>query len=291
MKKLFSLILVLSLLLPPAFAAQHDYVIDNAPGATVRSDMNSVLQAIVTNNSGSTAPAVTYPNMFWYDTSTSILKKRTNADDAWEDILSSVDGSKLTGLANIVSGAGVIPVANLPVGTTANKIVQLDGSAKLPAVDGSALTNTGNVAQVVNYQTGAVATGTTAIPFDDSVPQISEGSEVMTLAITPKSDANILKIDVVAHISQNQNAHCSAALFQDSTANALATTYFYTAASSIIGNLKFTYYMTAGTVSETTFKVRVGDSSGTTYTFNGAGGARKYGGVLISSITITEYKV
>jgi hypothetical protein len=32
-------------------------------------------------------------------------------------------------------------VANIPTGTTANKVVVLDGSAKLPAVDGSALTN------------------------------------------------------------------------------------------------------------------------------------------------------
>lgn len=162
MKHFFPLFLALSLLVPSAFGAQHDYVIDNAPGATVRSDMNSVLQAIVTNNSGSTAPAVTYPNMFWYDTANGALKKRSNADDAWVDILSSIDGAKLTGLANIVSGAGVIPVANLPVGTTASKIVQLDGSAKLPAVDGSALTGivkpTGSYAAVawVNFNgTGA----------------------------------------------------------------------------------------------------------------------------------------
>lgn len=35
---------------------------------------------------------------------------------------------------------GTLPVGNLPVGTGANQIVQLDGNAKLPAVDGSQLT-------------------------------------------------------------------------------------------------------------------------------------------------------
>ena len=41
--------------------------------------------------------------------------------------------------------------------------------------------------QTVSYQTGAVATGTTIIPFDDTIPQITEGNEFMTLAITPRS--------------------------------------------------------------------------------------------------------
>ena len=36
---------------------------------------------------------------------------------------------------------GTVPTARLPVGTSPNDIVQLDGSGKLPAVDGSALTN------------------------------------------------------------------------------------------------------------------------------------------------------
>ena len=39
--------------------AQHDYVIDNASGAAVRADLNNVLTAIVSNNSGATAPSQT----------------------------------------------------------------------------------------------------------------------------------------------------------------------------------------------------------------------------------------
>ena len=50
--------------------------------------------------------------------------------------------------------------------------------------------------------------------------------------------------------------------------------------------------MTAGTTSETTFKVRAGAStSGQSLFFNGKGGGsagRQYGGVMASSITITE---
>jgi hypothetical protein len=48
--------------------------------------------------------------------------------------------------------------------------------------------------------------------------------------------------------------------------------------------------MIAGTTSAITFRVRAGNDSGT-YTLNGAGGVRKLGGVMASSITVTEYKV
>lgn len=66
---------------------QHDYVVSNGNGAAVRADLNEVLQAIVTLNAGATAPAATFPNMLWYDTANGILWKRTNADDAWVQIL------------------------------------------------------------------------------------------------------------------------------------------------------------------------------------------------------------
>jgi len=52
-----------------------------------------------------------------------------------------VSGTALTGFANIPSGAGVIPIANLPYGTAANQLVKLDANARIPALDGSLLSN------------------------------------------------------------------------------------------------------------------------------------------------------
>jgi hypothetical protein len=63
--------------------AQHDYNIANQTAASLRADLNNVLSAIVSNNSGATEPADTFANMFWYDTTTNILKIRNEADDAW----------------------------------------------------------------------------------------------------------------------------------------------------------------------------------------------------------------
>jgi len=73
--------------------AQHDYVIDNASGAAVRADINSVLQAVLTNNSG-TAPSTTAPYMLWADSGSSpnLLKIRDSADGAWIKLCEIVSG-------------------------------------------------------------------------------------------------------------------------------------------------------------------------------------------------------
>lgn len=145
----------------------------------------------------------------------------------------------------------------------------------------------GSVVQVVNFQTGASSTTTVTIPIDDTIPQITEGAEFMTLAITPTSATNKLRIEVIVNIGVTTTLQGTVALFQDATANALA------ACSSLnaTGNgcaVGFSHYMTAGTTSSTTFRVRAGLGGSGTLTFNGTGGNRNYGGVCASSITITE---
>jgi len=145
------------------------------------------------------------------------------------------------------------------------------------------------VVQIVNTQTGAVDTGSVKIPWDDTKPQNDEGDEYMTLAITPTSATNKLKIEVVWNGTHNVQGYFTVALFQDDTADALATAPTIPASASYPTNVKFTYYMTAGTTSETTFKVRAGSNDAGTTTFNGRVAGRIHGGVMTSSITITEY--
>jgi hypothetical protein len=144
------------------------------------------------------------------------------------------------------------------------------------------------IIQQVHTQIGAVATGTTVLPNDDTIPQNTEGDQYMTLAVTPKSATNILVIEAVIHLANSAVVNMAAALFQDSTAGALASAKAFI--DTVNGNvaLSFRHRMTSGTTSETTFKVRAGGSSAGTTTFNGGGGARLHGGVMASSITITE---
>lgn len=105
--------------------SQHDYVIDNQSASSFRSDLNNALGAIVTQNSGGTAPATTYANMVWYDTANNQLKKRNEADSGWI-VLGTIDEGTGTftpsgsnGLSidvnntiSVNSGSGVISTAD-----------------------------------------------------------------------------------------------------------------------------------------------------------------------------------
>ena len=74
--------------------ATHDYVIANASGAAVRSDLNDALAAIVSNNSSSSEPATTYAYQWWADTSNNVLKIRNSGNNAWIT-LRELDGTML----------------------------------------------------------------------------------------------------------------------------------------------------------------------------------------------------
>lgn len=144
------------------------------------------------------------------------------------------------------------------------------------------------IAQIVTYGTGEVASGTATIPYDDTIPQNTEGTQFMSLAITPQSEASLLEIDVTIAVAHSVAAWITAGLFQDAYADAIAIASSYMSPSKIVMHT-FKYMTTARTTSATTFKVRAGGGVGGTTTFNGVTGARRYGGVMASRITIKEY--
>ena len=152
----------------------------------------------------------------------------------------------------------------------------------------------GQVVQDVDTQTGAVSTGTTVFPDDDTIPQQSgpaEGDEYMTRGITAISAANVFKIEVTTHGANTTAGVMIAALFRDAVASAIAAQH--SAGANVGANnsvtITFTHLRLAGSTAAQTFKVRMGLGAAGTTTFNGASGARKLGGVLASSIVIMEH--
>ena len=198
--------------------------------------------------------------------------------DSNESIAS--DGSKV-----IITSGGT--AFSLPTADgSANQVLATNGSAVLSFADNSG----GQLIQTVNTTRVDVVSGTTTMPFDDTIPQKTEGVEFLTVAITPTKNDNKLLISVHLQCQMTNNGQWSMALFQDDTADALAASSERDGASDLeIHSLK--HFMTTGTTSETTFKIRSASSGSGTITMNSVAGSRKYGGVLSSSITVQEIEV
>lgn len=168
---------------------------------------------------------------------------------------------------------------------TATHVLTSNGAGATPTFQAAAA---GGLVQRVHAHTGAVATGTTTLLHDDSVPQNTEGDEYMTLAITPTNASNVLFIEAQAVVSSTAGTtEMCMALFQDTTAGALSAVGQLQDLATYEKILTLRHKMAAGTTSATTFKIRIGCNTGTN-TLNGQSGARRYGGVNNSYITITE---
>lgn len=174
----------------------------------------------------------------------------------------------------------------LPIGPELNELQQDidDVQTNLDKVESDNI-----VIQIVNTNTGAVATGTTVVVLDDSIPQNGEGDEYMTLAITPTSTVNDLRIEVtlvMSHDAATSNHIIS--LFRDAQTDALASVVGFGSTGGELKTYSFSWYEVSGASTSTTYKVRAGAVESGETTFNGQAGARKLGGAMSSSITITE---
>lgn len=148
----------------------------------------------------------------------------------------------------------------------------------------------GQTVQTQITQSGAYASGSTQVPYDDTIMQKTEGTEFLTVTITPTSATNKLDIWGVWNGSTSLTTIATMGIFQDTTANALAecfTTLWYST-GAWPGQIICHHNFTSGTTSATTFKMRVGPHNAATIYMNGSTAARVFGGTAASSISVTE---
>lgn len=238
---------------------------------------------------GSLATASTINNGNWSGTDLSVANGGTGRSSLTDGYVLLGNGTgaitmlNVTAKGSLLVGDGASDPRALSVGTNGYVLTADNGETT-----GMKWAAGSKILQAVNTQTSSAATGTTTIPADDSKPQSSEGTQFMTLAITPIDSANILEITVVFNGSHNTTGQLVVALFQDNIASAIAMGVGRSQVSTGYMNVAFKHRMTAGTLSATTFKVRAGLNNSGTLTFNGTSGSRKGGGAMASSITIKE---
>lgn len=148
----------------------------------------------------------------------------------------------------------------------------------------------GNLKQAVFTSTGSVINGTGIIPFDDTIPQQTEGFEVLTLSITPTDASNVLLITSTVMLTVASASVMTQAIFRDATADSLAAHMFSVGTTSNGANTIDTSVV-AGSVAPTTIKMRIGTApSLVNVSVNGntVGGVRLLGGAASTTIRILE---
>lgn len=146
---------------------------------------------------------------------------------------------------------------------------------------------------VVNSTVGTYATNadlTTAIPADDTIPQNTEGTQIISVSHTPASTTNKLRIRFTGQAAgAGAGYQIAAAIFKNSTADAIAATAVNGGASGEMQPLSIQCEYTPGSTSAQTISVRVGAGSGT-IRMNGGPSTRAYGGASAACLIVEEIK-
>jgi hypothetical protein len=159
--------------------SQNDMSLANANGATFRADVNSALQALASNNGGSSAPSTAYANQWWFDTGSDILKIRDEANANWVNVASLV-------------GTTWIPYSNGSVlGTLANQ--NASGIS----------TNLALSAKHIAFATTAVSSGTPDFATSGNVVSLSSTATANTLGTVQAGFIGVVHYGVAITITHN----------------------------------------------------------------------------------------
>ena len=129
-----------------------------------------------------------------------------------------------------------------------------------------------------------------ATPNDDTIPQIGEGNEIITAAITPKSSSNKILIIFVGNMGSSTTTINTVHIHKDSDADAIYATQWYPGAGDVVQPINVITEVDAGSTSARTYKIRCGATSGN-ISVNGISSGRKCGGVMKTSLILLELKV
>ena len=196
--------------------AQHDYVIANASGSSVRADINSMALAISSNNSGSSEPSTRYAYEFWTDTSNNVVKIRNGANNAWITLPFSITANNTVDInGGAIDGT---PVGGSTASTGAFTTLTASGAATFGTVDinGGAIDGTPIGGSSANTASITTLTVTTLLSLPDgsaSAPSLTNTGDTNcglyfptadTLSFTAAGTAQFTMADgVIAPVTDN----------------------------------------------------------------------------------------
>lgn len=236
------------------------------------------------------------------DNNVTLAKMATQADAT---VLANVSGGvavpsaqTLTAVLDDMMGStqGNILYRNATVWTplapgTAEDVLTTKGAAANPVWQTPAAAVVGSVVKTVYAEYTANTTLTTVTPFDDTIPQNTEGTQILTATITPASASNDVRIVFQGTVSSGTNgAGVVAALFVGSTAGAIASDFQIIPGVGFMNKFVIQFTHSPATTSAVTYKIRVGPQSPFTCAMNGQVGTRFGGGNQRATLVCEEIK-
>jgi hypothetical protein len=146
----------------------------------------------------------------------------------------------------------------------------------------------------------AMGTNTTAVqlnvtvPQDNTIPQLTEGAEIVTVSITPTSASSLLRVRAIASGTASVNSSTFIPMiFRDSTANALCAGYgLISGVNGTPFTMSIETQFTAGSTSATTIRFRIGRVGASSGWINGDNAGNPFwGGVGQAVIVVEEIQV
>jgi len=178
-------------------------------------------------------------------------------------------GETLVASADIATAQGVLGMTAF-AGTLVDDANATDARATL-GIDAALVKSLMPSGSVIGTAYGSTVTHTTAsttIPLDDTIPQNTEGTEILTLAYAASSSSSRLLITVTVPAQSPSNESVVVALFRDSVANALCAVTGAESVSPAPESIVMQFEYAPASTSSITYKVRVG-AQGSAWAVNG----------------------
>lgn len=139
------------------------------------------------------------------------------------------------------------------------------------------------------YLSNTDITGVT--PFDDTIPQIGEGTQILTLTTAaPASASSKFLVEFEGQFVAGAGLGFIAALHRVGTNNAISAKVGRIQGDGETYDMSIKYIDSPASSVALTYTVRVGNAAGTAMRLNGNKDARRLGGASAASLTVTEIR-
>ena len=156
---------------------------------------------------------------------------------------------------------------------------------------GNVVVPPGTVIQTQYAEYTANTNITAVLPSDDTFPQITEGTEILSLSITPRFATSKILLKFDGTISASAIIGVGAAFFRVPLSNAIRSCEVVIPAGVYREQMAMSALDAPATASAITYTVRVGPGTAGTIRMNGAHTQRMHGGAQACTLVAQEIKV